>query len=89
MNIKRFASILTVSSGLLFVYHLGLLIFDYPNLSGGEGWGVIAVLATLFWLAIILTVGIVIRAFVKSNRLKWMIESAILLMVILIIFQGY
>ena len=87
-TLKPFASLLTVPATLLILYHLAFLIFDYSTLARGEGWGVVYVFGALFWLIVILIVGVVIRKFIKSTRLKWIIESIIFLFCAIFIYMN-
>ena len=89
MKFRRFASIITVPAVLLIIYHLGLLVFDYNRISSGEGWGVLAVLATLFLLTIVLGIGMVIRYFIRNTGGRLSIELLLFLIILLIAIQNY
>ena len=85
-SLLSYASLLTVSGLMGIIYALFWLMLDYRELAKGEGWGVIAVIALLFWSSILLVVGLLIRKFIKNTQIRLIIEGLIFLVLLYAIF---
>lgn len=82
-RLKKHATPLIITGIILLVWHLVMLLFDYEQLSKGEGWGVVYIFGILFWGGILVAIGLVIKVIVKNKRQALILDSLVLLFIII------
>lgn len=89
--LRKFASPLLVVGFILFLLGLGYVIFDYEgvSLSTGQGWGLLVLGALWIPAAISLILGLIVRSIFKKRKIRMIVDTILLLVMIIIIALSF
>ena len=62
-------SLLNISTGLFLIWCAFYTIFNYGQLSEGEGWGIVAMVGLAGVGAVLLVIDLIIQAIFKDKRM--------------------
>ena len=80
-------TLLNIFSGLMLVWCIGYTIFKYRQLSEGEGWGVVYMIALTGFALVLLLLDFIIQKSIQNKKAGFIAGAIVLIIAIFLLLK--